>query len=135
MNIRKIICRVLGHDWKDITLMEPCYWCLRCHRETHSISADKEIERQETLVLKAIKQYNKDWPNYCTKCGGWGCWESPATRDEPGDAGPCSCVEDGICPRCGEESINEVKHEQEGEETEVCISCGWETGDEGLPQL
>lgn len=66
-----------------------------------------------------IADYERDWPNHCRKCGGWGGFSCPGTYWEPPDYVPCAaCVEDGICPRCGHQ------HDEDWE-GEDCEECYW----------
>jgi len=64
------------------------------------------------------------YPNHCTSCGGAGAWSSPGSFWEPPDGGPCGCVEDGKCPRCGKETLMENHFENEI----PCPNCGWNWG-------
>lgn len=74
----------------------------------------------------ARNAYEQLWPNYCRTCGGLG--EIYVEDYECGDfTDPCSCVEQGKCPRCGSQVFGE-------EETDTCSHCKWEYGEtEGCP--
>lgn len=94
------------------------------------------LER-EKLALAAREEYTGKWPNFCKKCRGWGGFASTYDPSPAGvslspgfmyDFDVCpACVEEGICPRCGEQSLDE--------EGNVCSSCGWTSDDEGLPPM
>jgi hypothetical protein len=66
-----------------------------------------------------IADYERDWPNYCRKCGGWGGFAIPQTYWEPGDFDVCECICSGFCPRC-----NHLHNEDW--EGEICEECGWQ---------
>jgi hypothetical protein len=81
--------------------------------------------------------YELQWSHYCKSCGGWGYSSynfDPSPHGVSLGSGfmteteVCStCVEQGICPRCGELSLDE--------EGNKCLVCGWEynvPGNEGL---
>lgn len=73
------------------------------------------LERQ-----KAYQNFIAKYPNYCKTCGGTGYWYTYATYWEDADGGPCSCVEEGICPRCGEKTLLVDK-----EGLSDCLKCNW----------
>lgn len=63
------------------------------------------------------------WPNFCRACGGGGAIVTYGHRYYPDGSGepdwvdPCSCVEEGQCPRCGFKGLDEDGGE--------CSICGW----------
>lgn len=82
-------------------------------------------------------EYEAKWSHYCKTCGGWGYSSYNYDPSPHGvslgsgtmtDTEVCStCVEQGICPRCGELSLDE--------EGNKCLVCEWEynvPGNEGL---
>jgi hypothetical protein len=79
-----------------------------------------------------IKKRNQDWirrwPNYCTKCGGWGgsgdCFGFPYPYHRDG-----LCQPEDKCHRCGGDMT-----EIEDYANPVCIKCGWRY-DDGLDEL
>jgi len=91
--------------------------------------------RQENETYEAeIAEFLAKWPDYCTDCGGWGGKTTPYDPSPGGiglspgfmyDYDPCTtCVEEDICPLCGEESINFIEAD-EGDYSH-CFSCGWD---------
>ncbi len=95
----------------------------------YQVRARIELER---------RWYMTAWPNYCIECGGAGCyWIS----DDPSPSGvslssghydyfeSCeSCIDRGICPRCGEKVtwINEGSCRGTNDiEYYECHHCGW----------
>lgn len=81
--------------------------------------------------------WEKRWPNHCPKCKGWG--EISYTQNQaPLGSGhywpetltePCSCVEEGICPRCAATPLQESGNSG----GTVCPKCGWDsTNPDGL---
>jgi len=91
-------------------------------------AANKKIER-------AIASYEASWPKYCRDCHGWGgktSYYDPSPAGvglSPGsmaDFDPCpTCVEQGICPRCGEESADLVAADEYSDKF-ACELCGWD---------
>jgi len=98
--------------------------------------------------VKARAAYERDlaelyasYPKHCQKCGGWGGRyslydPSPAGVSlGPGhmvDFDPCECVNNGICPLCGEKSASVQEAIETGVDI-VCSLCGWKVGD-SVPQ-
>jgi len=100
---------------------------------------------------KIVTEYEKKWPNYCKKCNGWGgFWSqydpSPAgIALAPGymlDFEPCDqCIEEGICPRCGQTSSLIELDVEDGDDI-ICPNCNWKSDNNcqdmsemwGLPQ-
>jgi hypothetical protein len=69
-------------------------------------------------------EYLKRYPNYCKSCEGWGGFKK---LDRPPYLWHCNdCIKKGLCPRCGEASLNPLFK---------CTLCGWDPddGDRGLP--
>jgi len=93
------------------------------------VSHTAECEKTRAMEAAAREAYEKEWPNYCQRCGGWGSIASGWDGDpESSDVGPCSCVEEGRCPRCGERSLNE--------DGDYCFGCQWIDGkSDGLPEV
>jgi hypothetical protein len=88
---------------------------------------------------EAAAQYMAEWPDHCPKCHGAGQY---SYEDDPSPAGvslssgsytytePCEeCVECGVCPRCGKESLWAA--EEDEPDNIYCTSCSWKWGDEG----
>jgi len=103
----------------------------------------KDCVEAQKRYEDAVEAYRKKWPDHCKNCGGWGGFygeydPSPAGVSlSPGhmtEFDPCpECMEEGICPRCGEKvwDWNEVAEDAQG----PCSNCGWTEGeDEGLPE-
>jgi superfamily II DNA or RNA helicase len=91
-----------------------------------------------------VQRYLSEWPNYCEDCGGWGGHYSTYDPSPSGvglspgfmtDYDPCeTCVENDICPRCGENTISLI--DGKSEDWYECKSCRWDDrqGFEGMPQ-
>jgi len=90
--------------------------------------------------------YVAKWPNYCHKCNGYGSFDYPGTYDEPPGHEPCTCVEEGRCPRCGKHSIvwlvsldeyeAHLRYQWDYPDGDVpfCPLCGWiDSYDEQTP--
>jgi hypothetical protein len=77
----------------------------------------------DPAAVNTYQFWSERWPNACDKCGGWGLIEYPCTREEPGGADLCSCIEDGICPRCGAEDAFPF------DDVQVCQHCEWDLTD------
>lgn len=85
----------------------------------HTAECDREGQ--------AVRNWVELWPDHCWECNGWGGHPSPAVSLAPGyftDFEPCEyCIEEGRCPRCGEDGLESV-----------CDVCGWDQGDpDGKP--
>ncbi len=72
----------------------------------------------------AIDAYQTQWPNFCHTCGGWGAFQTvDSVPYGPGSVSmygsePCgACIDEGKCPRCGAQALDE--------DGENCASCGW----------
>lgn len=102
------------------------------------------MEHSETCQIRfakheeAIHAYTTQYPNYCRKCNGWGVvsWTENQAPLGSGQnwpmemSDPCTCVEEGKCPRCGEKAINLT---EEGDfppdGIPACSACGWRDGE------
>jgi hypothetical protein len=83
-----------------------------------------EAEDARRIEAEAA-EYEKQWPNHCRTCGGWGEHRHSFDPSPDGvslgagsmeDAVPCpDCAEKGLCPRC--------MHIVEPDEI-FCPSCG-----------
>ena len=70
-------------------------------------------------IIQDIKDFEKKYPKYCKKCGGQGFTTDPGTQWEPPYSEQCDyCTIKGICPLCGQESIDEG--------CENCTNCEWD---------
>lgn len=74
------------------------------------------------------EQWLAKWPCHCTVCEGYGAQEWIEYHDGPRYPGepmsePCTCMDNGRCPRCGELSFSEDR------EPTVCACCGWDLDD------
>jgi len=103
----------------------------------HTPSCQKRIDKITESREKFIAQY----PNYCTKCGGSGLIGYSYDPSPAGvslgsgsmyDCEPCSCVEEGRCPRCIGDLVfiqgvlpNEYDYS-------ICPSCHWPDRDPNL---
>jgi len=71
------------------------------------------------------------WPNYCHQCNGWGIVEWTENQAPLGSgqrwpehfSEPCSCLESGKCPRCGEPDIEFTEFSDDT--WADCRACGW----------
>lgn len=92
---------------------------------------EKCIEDRKKYDI-VMAEFEGQYPNYCRSCRGWGMHSCPDTRYEPGGIDPCSCIEQGDCPRCGEHVWNE--DDFDGSPVK-CPSCGWdEDNPEAAPE-
>jgi hypothetical protein len=94
---------------------------------------------------KAVADYIEQWPDYCEECSGWGGrmgYYDPSPAGVSLSAGgfadfdPCpSCMEEGKCPRCGQESdMLDPDDPEWGGEDFICPECSWaERRSEGIP--
>lgn len=75
----------------------------------------------------ALEEYTKKWPDYCKSCGALGYTVFYETHGLPGIGEPmadtCSCIEDGLCPRCAKPTMGAGDNDNP---PETCSSCGWE---------
>ncbi len=99
-----------------------------------------QTHTQECLKVQADRaQWVAKWPTYCRICGGAGGFVHHGIRyysdgsGEPDDYEPCSCTEQGICPRCGEKGLlRRIGADDIAEIAPPCTSCGW-NDDDSLP--
>lgn len=82
---------------------------------THDAQCIQDRAAYEAFVAR--------WPGFCTACGGWGYTYVGGTYNHPPESDPCSCVEEGQCPRCGKEA--DLLTQPDGDFT-VCPHCGWD---------
>lgn len=68
-------------------------------------------------------EWHKRWPNACGSCNGAGYHHYAGSYWEPPQDDPCSCIEDGKCPRCGDE-IMFVADAYCDKAT--CLNCYWD---------
>ena len=78
----------------------------------------QELAEEDEREMASMRQYYADlethnnawvarWPNYCTKCGGWGYffypgkYSGPPENCYPDDQEPCYHLPEGTCHRCG----------------------------------
>ena len=107
-------------------------------QHTEKCLAAREKERAQ------LAAYEKQYPNYCRKCGGDGgrsVWEyrgeyhgAPASEQV---YDWCShCAGQGKCPRCGSEKTNFFEDAViDGDEKNACYACHWKEGDLGAPEV
>lgn len=79
---------------------------------THTPSCQARID--------ARSKWLEDNPNHCKTCEGRGYHYYPQTRHEPESFDPCSCIEDGLCPRC-----SEGVDFDEATGVSTCPECHW----------
>ncbi len=106
------------------------------HPKCSSIVYYLDQQRDEARHEREVAEYTAKWPKHCTACGGRG-GASSYSREHGPDMDFCgTCVESGVCPRCGEETLDMI--EETYEDYFKCSACGWddrkdlETG--GLPE-
>lgn len=81
---------------------------------------EKCLKRQ-----KALEEFRQKWPKFCTHCNAWGVITIYPSRDDPGGTDPCGyCLEQGICPRCGDPNLNFL--ERGYNSWGYCHVCGWD---------
>ena len=72
-----------------------------------------------------LREFTAKHPHMCGSCGGRGSWHDFGTYWDPPDGGPCdACVEQGICPQCGDNRL--ILREGEHYDHCVCEGCGWD---------
>jgi hypothetical protein len=95
------------------------------------------FEKDMAKWNKLQEDFENLWPGYCKKCGAHGVCcssENVAGFGEPAimmdNSDPCSCIDDGFCPRCGVDLVFESQEQEEKfyEDTEPCPNCGWKWG-------
>jgi len=109
-----------------------------------SVKYHLQYVKSEEAAKKAIADYIEKWPGHCEDCQGWGgkvSYYDPSPAGvglSPGsmqDFDPCpTCLDAGICPRCGEKSADLV--EEDYYDKFECSSCGWddEKNNDGMPE-
>lgn len=100
------------------------------------ISHEEALEAAAQAAAEARQAYEKDWPEYCRTCGGWGAFILCETHGLPSSgevlSEPCNdCTQrydtgPQQCARCGERGLDE-------DGTGPCTNCGWNY-DDGIPQ-
>ncbi len=113
---------------------------------TRYLSLEDSELSQEALYEAMAAEYAIDcayfglcWPNYCTKCGGWGQFHwtenhGPGLGESMSEL--CECVQERQeallwrkCARCGEFGLDPDENC-----TEPCCFCGWNF-DDGIPEM
>lgn len=70
------------------------------------------------------------WPKHCRSCMGAGYHEDPGVRYHGDGSGtppsetPCSCIEQGLCPRCSSEMWAVERADRN--DYLRCPACGWD---------
>lgn len=92
--------------------------------------------------LESQRLWRERWPQHCPKCKGWGILEWTENQAPPGSSKyrrttireQCSCLERGICPRCGQQ---DVAFTEISDDTLCnCRACGWDGGQpDGEPKM
>lgn len=103
---------------------------------------DAEQDTYDDIAKQVATQnaeYEKQWPNHCKACGGWGIttWTENASPLGSGEywpmdmSDPCEkCYGAGKCGRCGAELP--VTPDEFEEPLTPCNACGWESGESGI---
>lgn len=95
------------------------------------MTCDDRCIKDQAKWRTALHTYVSAWPLHCKTCEGVGgivYRYSPAGVSlAPGTMqgfDPCpDCIEEGVCPRCGEVVFSEEAWDAAGEVT--CPDCGW----------
>lgn len=117
----------------------------RPERWVHSLHCTE----QTAGALDRETAWMKAWPNHCPVCSGWGVvgdgggdWvDYGSTKVQlPWEPDPCdNCIEQGCCPRCGEQIIADVDAFNDWLENErPCPFCDWQHGkstDDAKPEI
>jgi|SRR6266542_7053771 len=84
---------------------------------------------------QAKAEYERQWPNHCRECNGYGGFSSSYDPSPAGvglasgwmqDFDTCSaCVDEGRCPRCA--------GSVEDDASVPCARCGWTADTSGAP--
>lgn len=96
-----------------------------------------EHEKGCIAARERYEAWIKQWPNHCKKCYGTGSYYDHGTYWDPPDSGPCGCIEEGKCPRCGKQvEVRNTCVDIFTDEHYFC-ECGWsdiavENGEEGM---
>lgn len=112
--------------------------------EWAEIERQAKVEQQCSDEMAAdVKAHNdafqKQWPDYCRNCGGWGMffypgkYSGPPERCYPDDQEPCEALADDQCHRCSAHAVD-LKTIDQYEEL-VCRACGWICGQDGLRSI
>lgn len=102
-----------------------------------SVSHTSQCLYWQEASQREQKAFWSTYPHACPTCRGWGMISGTYDPSPSGvglssgsitDSDPCSvCVEEGICPLCGEQALDE--------EGNSCLACSWICGvTEGAPQ-
>ena len=76
--------------------------------------------------LSEKTEYERQWPNYCRNCRGWGYIPAGYEYGAP-ILDPCDeCVDQGRCPRCNYQIYESPC--DDWEDGTVCPKCGWHDG-------
>ncbi len=84
--------------------------------EFHTASCYAELRAQLTERCR----WRNAHPFHCRICCGYGVLREPASYDTPGYEGSCPCTEEGLCPLCGSETLND--------DLTNCATCNWTYG-------
>ncbi len=95
-----------------------------------------EHERDMHRYEQALAEYETRWPGYCKHCGGEGTTSYQENLAPHGSGRrwmyefiePCTCTEEGRCPRCGQDWPREEIVETI-EEQLPCPYCNWKWGE------
>ena len=76
--------------------------------------------REQESIRQAAETFYAEYPSACRECGGRGFIETQPTRLDPGSLDVCpDCLDQGVCPLCGEW----LKDDSQG--VLHCRVCGW----------
>jgi len=79
--------------------------------------------REQEAIREATETFYAEYPNACRECGGRGFAETQPTRVDPGSLDPCpDCLDQGFCPLCGNDKLDDVSF---GDNDRYCRVCGW----------
>lgn len=70
----------------------------------------------ETTTRISREEWLAKYPNHCKACEGAAAHYGVRWGEETAD--PCGCAEDGRCPRCGKQTLDE-------DGNGPCEACGW----------
>jgi hypothetical protein len=75
---------------------------------------------------EAVKAFEEQYPNYCSRCGGKGGFYYPGTREDPPEQEECAqCIGDLKCRLCGKEFDEAWYEEQQAHPIDdVTLPCG-----------
>ena len=80
---------------------------------------------ETTYAKLRIEAWKAVYSNHCKVCLGAGGKSYPATRDDPGEFDPCTCIMNALCPRCGGYNILWNEEEDAYNPDAHCDHCGW----------